>query len=333
MKHNPRKTAWTKIHRKLHGKEMELDSTFDMEKKRNRPVKYDRDLWVKTVQAMKKIDKIREARTARFHRARLLKMTKVHRTLAEKELAKKQHPMLGVIRLDYHYPPAAGDIDCEGSFGYDVIFRMVPGLTFEMAQSGHMTPEVQAEFTRAIKELEGRGVSGITGDCGFMMAFQPLAREVATVPVFMSSMCQCPMISCAFDKYDKVLILTANSLTLLPQKECLLSNCGFDVDDDRFVIRGCQDVPGFDAVAKGEQVDVEFVTPGIVKHVQTILKRFPSIRAILLECTEMPPYSDALRQATGMPVFDSITNADFFISAFKDNPRFGLNDWQNPTSK
>lgn len=42
-----------------------------------------------------------------------------------------------------------------------------------------------------------------------------------------------------------------------------------------------------------------------------------------MECTELPPYSDAVRHATGLPVFDAITNCDFFISAFQDNERFG----------
>eukprot|EP00928_Gymnodinium_smaydae_P028431 TRINITY_DN2168_c0_g1_i1.p1 TRINITY_DN2168_c0_g1~~TRINITY_DN2168_c0_g1_i1.p1 ORF type:complete len:688 (-),score=120.66 TRINITY_DN2168_c0_g1_i1:340-2403(-) len=246
-----------------------------------------------------------------------------------KKVAKQQHPTLGVIRLDYNYPPAAGDIDCPGSYDYDVLFRVVPGMTFEMAQSGKMTYAVETAFRNAVKWLESKGVCGITGDCGFMMAFQPIARDVATVPVFMSSMVQCPMVSIAFDKYDKILILTANSMTLKPQKNTLLSHCGFDVDDERFVIRGCQDVPGFDAVAKGGKVDVERVTPGVVKLTKDILQRNPSIRAILLECTELPPYSDALRHATGLPVFDAITNADFFISARQDNPRFGLNQWQN----
>merc|ERR1719440_1524209 len=46
---------------------------------------------------------------------------------------------LGVIRLDYDYPPAPGDIDCPQSFGYDVFYRVVPGLTFEMCQSGTTT--------------------------------------------------------------------------------------------------------------------------------------------------------------------------------------------------
>merc|ERR1712232_52415 len=248
----------------------------------------------------------------------------------KRKIQKKQSPILGIVRLDYNYPPAPGDIDCPGSYDYDVLYRAVPGLTFEMAQSGKMTYEVEKEFNVAIKWLEKKGASGVTGDCGFMMAFQCIARQTATVPVFMSSMVQSPIISVAFDKYDKIMILTANSETLKPQKDTLLSHCGFDVNDDRYKIFGCQDVPGFDAVAKGEKVDVEKVTPGIVKMTQKILKEIPSIRAILLECTELPPYSDALRQHTGLPVFDAITCADFYISATKDNPRFGMNEWQLP---
>jgi len=246
-----------------------------------------------------------------------------------KKLARKQAPILGVVRLDYNYPPSAGDVDCPGSYDYQVIYRCVPGLTFEMAQAGMMTYTVQQQFVSCIKWLEAQGAVGITGDCGFMMAFQPLARDVAMVPVFMSAMVQCPMVSVAFDKYDKILILTANGSTLKPQKETLLSHCGFDVDDDRFIIQGCQDIPGFDAVAKGARVDVDFVTPGVVKLAHGIIDKFPDIRSIVLECTELPPYADALRQSTGLPVWDAITCADFFISCRKDNPRFGLNQWQN----
>jgi len=255
--------------------------------------------------------------------------TKAMMEKIKKKIVKQQAPTLGIVRLDYNYPPAAGDIDCPASYDYDIIYRAVPGLTFEMAQSGKMTYAVQKEFEAAIKWLESKNVCGITGDCGFMMAFQPIARDIAKVPVFMSSMVQCPMVSVAFDKYDQILILTANSATLQPQKEILLSQCGFDVDDDRFIIVGCQDVPGFDAVAKGTKVDVEAVTPGIVKLVQGILEKQPNIRAIVSECTELPPYSDALRMTTGLPVWDAITCADYFVSCRKDNPRFGLNQWQN----
>eukprot|EP00746_Dinoflagellata_sp_MGD_P142024 gnl/MRDRNA2_/MRDRNA2_75035_c0_seq1.p1 gnl/MRDRNA2_/MRDRNA2_75035_c0~~gnl/MRDRNA2_/MRDRNA2_75035_c0_seq1.p1 ORF type:complete len:794 (+),score=156.32 gnl/MRDRNA2_/MRDRNA2_75035_c0_seq1:152-2533(+) len=239
----------------------------------------------------------------------------------------KEHPSLGVVRLDYNYPPAPGDIDCPASFGYDVYYRCVPGLTFETCQAGKMTPEVQAEFVEAIQYLEAKGVKCITGDCGFMMWFQALARQHTHKPVLMSSLAQLPAITAAFGPEEHIAILTANGEHLKPMRNLIRDECGVDPDEFRFVMVGLEDVPGFDAVARGEKVDVEAVTPFIVEKVQKMLKEHTNIRAILMECTELPPYSDAVRHATGLPVFDAITCCDLFLNGFMDNPLFGLNDW------
>ena len=51
------------------------------------------------------------------------------------------------------------------------------------------------------------------------------------------------------------------------------------------------------------QVPLEKVQPGILQLVKDVLEKKPQIRAILLECTELPPYADALRYFTGLPVF------------------------------
>ena len=110
-------------------------------------------------------------------------------------VAKHSAVSLGVIRLDYNYPPAPGDIDHPGSYDYDVFYRVVPGLTFEMCQNNAMTPEVTAEFTEAVRWLDqDKGVSGITGDCGFMMWFQGLARATSKKAIFMSSLVHLPAI-------------------------------------------------------------------------------------------------------------------------------------------
>jgi len=87
-KHNPRKFKWTKAYRKLHGKEMTVDSTFDFEKRRHTPVRYDRDLWVKTIKAMKIVSRIKAVRKVRFARQRLAAQRKLRLSLAEKELHK-----------------------------------------------------------------------------------------------------------------------------------------------------------------------------------------------------------------------------------------------------
>jgi large subunit ribosomal protein L24e len=92
-KKNPRKVRWTKAYRELRGKDMTVvsweresvvwrgagsviwcelqDATFEFEKRRNVPVRYDRNLVSATVKAMKRIDEIQAARARRFHEARM----------------------------------------------------------------------------------------------------------------------------------------------------------------------------------------------------------------------------------------------------------------------
>lgn len=145
----------------------------------------------------------------------------------------------------------------------------------------------------------------------------------------MSSLAQLPSVTCAYGDDEKIIIVTANGNTLMPMKDLIERECGVLLEDERYEIIGAQDVPIFGkAVSEGKKVDVEKATPHIVKLCTDALKRFPAARAFLFECTELPPYSDAVRHATDLPVYDAITNCDFFMSGLLDNDRFGLNDWQ-----
>ncbi|CAB4279399.1 unnamed protein product [Prunus armeniaca] len=84
MKRNPRKVKWTKAYRRLRGKDMTQDSTFEFERKRNRPERYDRNLTANTLKAIKKIDKVRVDREARHHEKRMKgKKAKEHREAAK----------------------------------------------------------------------------------------------------------------------------------------------------------------------------------------------------------------------------------------------------------
>lgn len=145
----------------------------------------------------------------------------------------------------------------------------------------------------------------------------------------MSSLCMTPTVINAYAKDDLIAIFTANSVSLEPMRPMIKEECGIDPNDKRFVIVGCQDVPIFGkAVAEGLKVDWEKVIPHMVKLAKDTVKANPNLRAFIFECTELPPYSDSVRKATGLPVFDSITTCNAFIAAMQDNPRFGANDWQ-----
>jgi large subunit ribosomal protein L24e len=79
---------------------MIIDKTFDFEKKRNIPERYDRDLYVKAVQAMLVTSRIRQIRKERFHRLRLAAQRKLRISLAEKEIAKQSDLLkLPITRL------------------------------------------------------------------------------------------------------------------------------------------------------------------------------------------------------------------------------------------
>ncbi|KAK7467201.1 ATPase-activating ribosome biosynthesis protein [Stygiomarasmius scandens] len=88
MKRNPRKVKWTKAFRKAAGKEMTIDSTIDFEKRRNVPVRYDRDLVQTTIQAMKRVGEIKRKREHAFWKNRMAASREKQRAHRKKALEK-----------------------------------------------------------------------------------------------------------------------------------------------------------------------------------------------------------------------------------------------------
>jgi len=93
MKRNPRRVRWTKSFRRASGKEMTVDSTFEFEKRRNIPVRYDRDLMSKTLQTMQRVRAIRQRRERAFYVSRVEQGKVVERAGLARELAKETGPL------------------------------------------------------------------------------------------------------------------------------------------------------------------------------------------------------------------------------------------------
>lgn len=90
-KHNPRKLAWTKAYRKINNKELSKDSIFEFERKVDQPEIYNRNVYINTIQAMKKIADIRKKREGRFWENRMKLANVIKARNIDNELEKHPH--------------------------------------------------------------------------------------------------------------------------------------------------------------------------------------------------------------------------------------------------
>ena len=111
-----------------------------------------------------------------------------------------------------------------------------------------------------------------------MFWFQDLARQHTKKPVLMSSLVQLASVTAAFARHEQIAIFTANGRTLEPMHGLIARECGVRVEDDRFVIVGCEGVPGFEAVEAGGKVNTKKVQPGIVDLAKRVIADHPGAR-------------------------------------------------------
>ncbi|CAK7239257.1 MAG: ATPase-activating ribosome biosynthesis protein [Sporothrix thermara] len=102
MKRNPRKLKWTKAFRKASGKEMVVDSTLLFAARRNVPVRYNRELAKKTLEAMDKVAEIRARRERMFYKRRMAGNRKRETLAARKLVAEHGHLLLPQPKRPLH---------------------------------------------------------------------------------------------------------------------------------------------------------------------------------------------------------------------------------------
>ena len=175
-----------------------------------------------------------------------------------------------------------------------------------------------------------------------MLSLQEEARKHTKKPVFLSSLCQAPNVTNYFNENALIAIFTSDKEALVNESsmfQLIKEQCRIDLGEKRFIIVDCAQVDGFGiAIKQGLEVKVEEVSPLMVTLAKETVKANPKLRAIIFECTELPPYSDAVREAMAvptenggtrfLPVFDSITASNACVASMVDNPLFGKNGWQ-----
>ena len=211
---------------------------------------------------------------------------------------------IGILILDATYPCVPGNVGNATSFDFPVRYKMVKDASIERLLTRRDVTLLEP-FIAAARELQDEGVRAVTGACGFMALFQPQIRAAVEVPVFMSSLLQIPFIRNMLAPEKKIGVITANAGLLTPEH---FANSGVP-EGTPLVVRGMEQQPEFREAVLEEKgtLDSAKVEQEVVAVARQLVADHPETGAILLECSDLPPYAWAVFKATGRPVFDFIT--------------------------
>ena len=165
------------------------------------------------------------------------------------------------------------------------------------------------------------GVRAISGACGFFGNYQDVLAETLDIPVAVSSLVQIPWILPLLKKEQKIGILTADKSSFTRH---LLSSCG-GMDDSRIVVGDLRHGEEFSCILEGRgEFDNKKVKEEVVDAAKNLIEEDRSIGAILLECSDMPPYAYAVQEAVKLPVFDFTTLIRWLYNATAQKPYCGF---------
>lgn len=223
---------------------------------------------------------------------------------------------IGIMVIENFVPFVPGDTANATSYDFPVRFQRLPGSTPKRLVA-HDESLVENVLNTA-RELVAEGVRGITGDCGFLALHQAQVAAEVSVPVFLSSLLQLDFIDRITAPEAKTGIITANAGSL---DRTLLAGVTA-VPERRLRIVGLENKPEFASAVIEEKgtIDTELVEAEVLSAARE-LTADPAVRAILLECSLLPPYAAAVHEATGLPVFDYNTMISYVARSLLP-PRF-----------
>ena len=194
------------------------------------------------------------------------------------------------------------------SYTFPVKFVQVPGACTETIII-NPSREVLKRMIDIGNDLEKEGIKAIGTSCGFNAIFQQELANALSVPIFSSALLQVPFVQNLVGSKNGVVVITANKESLT---KVHLQACGI-TDDMNVYIYGLEDAKEWSKIFNkpDESIDMEIVEREIIDTAKKAVYEHENIKAIVLECTDLPPFAQKIRDATGMPGFDFNTMANY----------------------
>jgi len=208
--------------------------------------------------------------------------------------------VIGVLKLNTNFPRLPGDIGNPVSFDYPVEYITVKNaVPRNITVAGSLSESLQSEFLEAAKRLIDKDVSLISTTCGFLSTMQSRLAQLSDIPVICSALSLLPLLASIHGGTDRIGVLTFNQETLNTTHMTGISPGAVEgllpTDELRKVIN--EDLP---------DLNQQQALQNVIAAVDRLKSKAPGTTAIVLECTNLSPYKDAIRQHTRIAVYDIV---------------------------
>lgn len=231
---------------------------------------------------------------------------------------------IGVLCLDSQFPKPPGHIKNPSGLSFPVLYQTISGAT--VAKLLNDPPDNFVEpFIEAARHLEEQGVRALTGSCGFLALFQRELAAAVNVPVFASSLIQLPLVWNMIGQRGRVGVLTASKSSLTKKHFAAVG-----ASDVPIAVQGMEDCREFREVileARRSDMDIAKIEAELLASAKVLANNNQDMRALVLECTDMPPYAHKIQQELKMPVFDLTTLAGMVHDVVARSEYHGLKPW------
>ncbi len=220
---------------------------------------------------------------------------------------------LGILMLEARFPRIPGDMGNATTWPFPVLYRIVKGATPDsvvLKGAAGLLPN----FVEAAQELVGHGAEAITTNCGFLSLFQKELMVAVKVPVATSSLMQVPWVQATLPPGKRVGVITVSATSLTPRH---LEAAGVPLDTP---LVGTENGKEFFRVlikAEKDDMDIAQAERDVVEAGKELMARHPEVGAVVLECTNMPPYAAALQAEIGLPVYDIYSMITWFHAGLR----------------
>ncbi len=208
---------------------------------------------------------------------------------------------VGILMLDTYFPRVPGDLGNATTWPFPVLFKVVRGASPQRTNAEREGWIIDA-FVEAGKELVAEGADGLTTSCGFLSLYQDELAAQCGVPVAASSLMQVPFVERLLPPGQRVGVITANTEILGVEH---LEAAGASPDTP---VVGAQEIgnawPPSRIPIDDPKWDMAHAEADILGAGEKLVSQYPEVGAVVLECTNMPPFARCLSEHLRLPVYD-----------------------------